>query len=248
MSRRLLVLFVAVIAMVHLDAQNLWQDSGFENSGVAVSFAHGSGKVGRHIVGVKTYWLEYQHSSLPVEPFAVYRASAYVRRDASGTGGAYALHSFGWDCFGWGFGAFASIPVTDQWAQVITTFCVPADFVDFSPLVFNNAENSTIYIDDLEIFKVMSGKEHIRQVMQMEDEIPETECELLARYYLKNNDLDSMRQLIGKTASDHAKADVCCLMAQQKKDVASREALVADMIRFGALDLSTGSSRFKPVQ
>ncbi len=236
--------------MTYAQEENLWPDSGFEELGVAVANPHGGTKAGRFSIARKNVRDTYEQRQLDVEPFAVYEATAFVRRDPASSGYVQALYAHGWDSFEWSFISWVDVPVTDQWTPVATRISVPDNSVTFNALVIGKAsgdEAVTAYIDDLRIVKILSGEEHLRQLRQKAAaDLTVSECEMLSRYWLKENRLDEMDKLRLATPHDQARADIACLLAQKATaDPAVQSLLVADMVCHGALDLAYGEKRLQ---
>ncbi len=236
-------------SMSYAQDKNLWQDSDFEQTGEAIPNPHSGAKVGKFSITHKNHWDAYQNVQMGVEPFAVYEAKAFVRRDPANSGYAQALLAYGWDSFGWSFMAAADVPATDQWTHVSTHICVPANIVNFCPLAIGEFQGDgtfTAYIDDLEFVKILSGEEHIAKLQQKAaSDLNNNECELLARYLLKENRLDEMDKLRLATSHDHARADIACLLAKRADTSAAKVPFVADMICHGGLNLAEGKQRLE---
>ncbi|HOS94413.1 MAG TPA: hypothetical protein PLQ54_13925, partial [Armatimonadota bacterium] len=127
---------LSLIAAAGQALTNIYPDPGFEKTGV-VGVAHSGERAGTLEVGERQHWVTLD-GSLSVEPFATYRATAWVRGGAA-EGSALALYVYQWDSYVWAFGAQAVVTAGDTWQQVSVDFCVPTDAVPFHPLAFMDA-------------------------------------------------------------------------------------------------------------
>lgn len=80
--------------------QNIYPDPGFEASGMAGVKRTGE-KAGHLKVDQVQHWVALG-GPVRVEPFATYRASAWVKARA-GTGLSMALYCYGWNSFDWAY-------------------------------------------------------------------------------------------------------------------------------------------------
>ena len=161
-------------------AQNLFPDPGFEATGATVT-AHAGSRCGQLNAGARQHWISIG-GDLTVEPFATYKATAFVKGAmTSGTG--YALYSYGWNSYGWAFSSSVTLTTADAWQPVTTTFVVPADKVTFLPLAMNGAADSTLYVDDVVVERARSAADTVATLLALPN--PDVEQrQLLARYHL----------------------------------------------------------------
>ncbi len=237
----LFAVFILFACLCRAQQDNLWPDPDFEKTGVEMENAHSGTRGHRLHVGGKEYWVVSDHRNLEVVPYALYRATAYVRCDGHGGGTAKSLVFYGWDSFGWGFIAEAYTPITTEWQKVSVTFSVPDNSISFHPLGFLNSSDATEEMDDLEIVMELSAEEHIRHMEQAENPT-QYECQLLGRHYLATGQMEAFQRVYEK-ANNLAKSDFSCLLAKAAKDPAVVSRHVGDMLHCGAMQYPEGPSR-----
>ncbi|MBQ2336575.1 MAG: hypothetical protein II381_09695, partial [Victivallales bacterium] len=206
-TRRLLTfccLMAACCAMAQVD---LWEKHGVAPRG---------DKVLEHKMANPVYYQEAGKSNLPVEPFAVYKATAKVKGNVP-NGGGTALVSYGWDSFGWYFMTGVGVGVWNDWRDVSVNVCVPDEKVTFTPLVLSNAKNSEMSIKDVKFVMVQSGADHIK-ALQAKAELTPVESQLLARYYVRKKDFVNAIKLRETMTDKHARADIACVLAKAYTD------------------------------
>jgi hypothetical protein len=215
------LLSLAVVA-----AQNLFPDPGFEATGAVVAAAHGGARCGVLKAGARQHWLALG-GDLTVEPFATYRAKAFVK-GAMSSGTGYALYSYSWNSYGWAFSRSAVVSKADDWQAVTTTFIVPAATVALHPLAMIDAADSVLYVDDVVVERIKSAAETIADLLALPDPGAE-QRQLLARYHLSRNDEAAALKLMDG-ADNAAKADIACLLAQRSTEPQERRRWLAAMI------------------
>ena len=209
-------------------AQNLFPDPGFEATGSTVDAAHGGARCGVLKAGARKHWIALG-GDLAVEPFATYKATAYVKGAmTSGTG--YALYSYSWNSYGWAFSSSVELKPTETWQPVTATFVVPAAKVTFHPLAMLEAADSSLYVDDLVLERVKSAADTMAPLLALPNPNIE-QRQLLARYHLSRNDEAAALKLMDG-ADIAVKADLACLLAQRAKDPQERLRWLTAMIRW----------------
>lgn len=210
--------------------QNLFPDPGFEAGGTP-GVGRGGTRAGVLRVQERQHWAALG-GDLAVEPFATYRATAFVKGAmTSGTG--YALYSYSWNSYGWAFMHNVVVTRAEDWQAVTTTFVVPADKVSFYPLAMSDAAASELYVDDVSLERIRSAEETMNELLAKPNP-SSVERQLLARYHLARNDEAAALRLM--TPDDAAaNADIACLMAQRARGEPDRLRYVAQMIRWECL-------------
>ncbi len=240
--KSLFSIFILFACLCHGQQDNIWRDPDFERNGIEMENAH-SGTHGLRLhVGEKEYWAFASHDILQVTPYALYRATAYVRSDGHGGGHGKSLFFYGQDSFGWGFVAETAMPIGPEWQRVTITFSVPDSSITFHPLVFNNSSNATAEMDDLEIVMELPPEEHIRRMEQVEAPT-QHQCQLLGRHYLATGQMEAFQRVFEK-ANDLAKSDLSCLLAKAATDPATVSRHVSDMLHYGAMHYPEGPRRW----
>jgi hypothetical protein len=221
-------------------AQNLFPDPGFEATGATVT-AHAGSRCGQLNAGARQHWISIG-GDLTVEPFATYKATAFVKGAmTSGTG--YALYSYGWNSYGWAFSSSVTLTTADAWQPVTTTFVVPADKVTFLPLAMNGAADSTLYVDDVVVERARSAADTVATLLALPN--PDVEQrQLLARYHLAKGDEAAAVKLMDG-ADNAVKADIACLLAQRATDPQERLRWVSAMMRWECLRWPDAPKRLK---
>lgn len=225
-----------------LFSENLWQDGSFESTGVESANAHSGSKVGI-IKADNGKWVPQYRTNLTVEPFALYKATAWVRQEAGGEGICLANYTYDFDSFGWAFSTRAVIGEGEDWHQVTTYFSSPTKNMTFIPLVCEyNSKGIVAYIDDLVITRELSPEENLLALMEKK-ELNQNDTELLARYYLSKKDYISIKSLIRKS-TNRIGADLACLLAKEPELAGEMVSNAAEMIRLGGLDTPEGHLRW----
>lgn len=234
------VSLVLVTSLRLVCAQNLYPDAGFEQTGV-VGDAHSGQKVGCLKVGDKQRWVSLG-GPLTVEPFATYRASAWVKVKR-GSGGMYGLYCYEWNSFDWAFSGSAIINDLRDWTKVEVMFVSPCDRIQFHPLAFIDGEHAEAWVDDVVVEKVKDAEDTVMQWTQKPN-LSMEEIQYVARWYVAQGVPDKARALMNG-ANDYTKADIACLLAKHSRDVHERAALTADMVQYGGLSYANGMTRFQ---
>ncbi|NQT51492.1 DUF4838 domain-containing protein, partial [bacterium] len=227
-----LLLAVASLAAA---GTNLYPDPGFESTGVPGAARTGK-RVGHLKVGARVHWTAIG-GRLAVEPFATYRATAWVKAKP-GTGALMGLYCYSWNSFDWAWVRPVQLGAIPDWKQIETTIVSPNDHVFFHPLAASGAANAEAWIDDVVIEKVKSPDETIAAILAKpeggRDDVP-----LRVRALLAKGRLDEARKLVG-TANDYARADLAFLLAERAKTKAERLGLAVEVIRYGGLGYGRG--------
>lgn len=229
MKKILLILFASSILV--LAVENLWKDSSFEASGNCAD-AHSGEKSLQFTMAEPMYYQTCLSTDIPVEPFAVYKATAYVK-GRSVNGGGSVLVTYGWNSFGWFFGNSNPVSEYDTWTKVSNTFFVPDSVVNFTPIVLHNAKDADIRIDDIEITMLKSGAEHIAE-LKSRDKLNDEERMLLARYYLGQGDIKAADAL-RVNGSYLAKVEIACAIAKKINDISERKPYLVDMLAYDGM-------------
>jgi hypothetical protein len=210
---------------------NIFPDPGFESNGDAAA-AHTGKKSGILRVGAQTEHFRALGGNLTVEPFATYRATGWAKGSTE-TGTLYALYSYGWHSYGWGFMTSAPVPKGEAWQKVTTTFVVPANQVTFHPLAASGATNAVACIDDVVVERIKSPEETIAAIEKANSRVP-ADLQLLARYYLAKGDVERVKKLMSMGDSA-TKADIACLFAKAATTREERRRWIVDMVRLDCI-------------
>ena len=240
--KRTMAIIACSLSAVVLSAQNLWTDPDLEKTGTEIDNAH-SGKKAIVLKGTATgKWLASPMTNLKVEPYALYQATAWVRRDKDTDTDAKALFFYDWDSFGWSHMFNARIPAGNEWQKVTVNFFTGLSPVSFHPLAFErNQKSGQTYIDDIEIVRILSPEEHIAKLKAMKHTGLYEEV-VLARYYIEKKDFAELDKLFAK-AKPWAKADISCMLAKMPEKSADRTKNVSNMIRYAGLNTPDGHKR-----
>lgn len=225
-------------------AQNIYPDPGFENSGV-VTEARSGQRAGRLAVGTWTHWAPLG-GPLAVEPFATYRATAWVKGGTEG-GRILALYTYEWDSYVWAFSDGAEVANTTEWRQVTNEFRAPGPYIFFYPLTFWDVDSGEAYVDDVVVEQIASPAETIA-ALQAKAELTENDTRLLGRWYLAQGDLAALRGLIGEARDPWVNADLAYLLAMATEDPTERLTMFVTMINNGAAGYNFGPRRLQEVQ
>ncbi|HEX2999059.1 MAG TPA: carbohydrate binding domain-containing protein, partial [Armatimonadota bacterium] len=222
-------------------AENIWPDPSFEATGVAGP-AHSGTRAGHLQVGERVHWTCIG-GDLKVEPFATYRATAWVKANV-GKGNPYALFHYEWDSYQWAFSNMVTLRNSD-WQQVSLTFVSPFDHIYFHPLAFIDGENCEAWIDDLVIERVQTPAETMAALIARGPK-SRTETQLLARYYFAQKESGKLNALLAQS-DNYNRADMAYVMAKETKDAATRDKQIAAMVRCGGPLNVNGLDRFRDV-
>ena len=185
------LLLALLLPMLCMAQENLWPDREFDATGVKTE-SHSGEKAGMFGVTSQTRWASYNGRKLKIEPYAVYRATAWAKCEAGSEGTVSALYTYGWYSFGWNFMFNVNLKPDGEWHKVSVDFYGPDETYDFIPLVISGSSKAKAWIDELEIVKVKSAEEHIAELLKIAKPT-DHEARLLARYYLRKGDFDAMK-------------------------------------------------------
>ncbi|MBR6058419.1 MAG: hypothetical protein IKP58_09665, partial [Victivallales bacterium] len=180
------LLLALLLPLFVMAQENLWPDREFDATGVKTE-AHSGEKAGMFGVTAQTRWTSYNERKLKIEPYAVYRATAWVKCEAGSNGNVFALYTYGWYSFGWNFMFSTTLKPDGEWRKVTVDFYGPDETYTFIPLVIEGSSKAKAWIDELEIVKVKSAEEHIAELQKLAKPANH-EARLLARYYLRKGD------------------------------------------------------------
>ncbi len=220
---------------------NIHPDPGFESSGQEGE-AHEGSRAGVLTVGAGREHWRTLGGDLPVEPFATYRATAWIKGGTE-SGTLYGIYSYGWNSFGWAFDRSAPFADQAEWRKVNTTFVVPANRVTFHPLAALDARNVRAFVDDVSVVRIKSAAETIAQLLRKDVLGPE-ERQLLARYHLSRGERAAVAALRAG-ARQVTKADISCLLAQTASSPAERRKYTAEMIGYECMRWPDGKKRVR---
>jgi len=238
--KRLTCPLVVTLASLAVAGTNLHPDPSFEKTG-APGVARTGKRAGHLRVDGQVHWTAIG-GKLAVDPFATYRATAYVRA-RPGKGTLYGLYCYSWNSFDWRWGRSVPLGNVPDWKPIEVTFVSPNDYVYFHPLAAIDAAQAEAWVDDVVVERIRSPEESMKAVLAKPPSGPE-DIELRVRYHLSGGEIGKARALAAR-ASDYTKADTACLLAQRTKDAAQRLRLVAEMVRYGGLGYHNGEVRFR---
>ncbi|MCQ2396689.1 MAG: DUF4838 domain-containing protein, partial [Lentisphaeria bacterium] len=226
------ILFILTTnVMLLLAGTNLWTDPTFDVSGNCAD-AHSGDKSLQFTMQEPLYYQTCLSTDIPVEPYAVYQATAYVKGHAENGGGSV-LVTYGWNSFGWYFATSNPVSKYNVKKKVNNTFFVPDSIVKSTPNVLHNAKDADIKIDDVEITMIKTGEEHIAE-LKAKDNLNDEEQLLLARYYFAQGDFNAADAL--RTNGSHlAKVEIACLFAKRLDDHSARRPYLVDMLAFNGM-------------
>ncbi len=235
----LLVALAALCPGLLAQGANIYPDPGFESDGVECD-AHSGARAGHLTVGEKTHWVTLG-GPLPVDPFATYKATAWVKGGAA-EGATLALYVYQWDSFVWAWANSAEVPSHDEWREVSVTFAVPQDTVFFHPLAFVDAANGEAWIDDIVVEKVLSPEGTIARILA-KDRTTDDDERLLARGERATGEGGRHWFEFKDHVSNEANADIAFVRAMDPDLDVKRTELFAWMVRYGAPDYNMGWQR-----
>ncbi|MBP5639723.1 MAG: hypothetical protein J6X55_09615, partial [Victivallales bacterium] len=222
--------------------ENLWPDREFDATGVNTE-AHSGEKAGYFTVSKQTNWASFRPTTLKVEPYAVYRATAWVKCEKGSDGSIHALFTYGWNSFGWDFQFRAPLKPDGEWHQVSVDFWGPDERHDFLPLIAEGSSHVKAWIDELEIVKIKSGADHIAQLQKLARPTSYM-ARLLARFYQRQGDLKALKKMAADT-DPISRADIDCLIVRHKMDPDNDLDYIADMIANGGICTPRGPQVLK---
>ncbi len=234
------VLLALLLPMLCMAQENLWPDREFDATGVKTE-AHSGEKAGMFGVTAQTRWAPYNGRKLKIEPYAVYRATAWAKCEAGSDGKVFALYTYGWYSFGWNFMFSTMLQPDGEWHKVSVDFYGPDETYDFIPLVVEGSRKAKAWIDELEIVKVKSAEEHIAELLKIAKPTDHA-ARLLARYYLRKGDFAALKKLAAVT-DGISRGDIDCLIIQNKLDPANNLTYISDMISGNGINTPDGPKR-----
>ncbi len=223
--------------------QNLFPDPSFEKTGTVTEITHSGVRAGvfSPAEGKTEEWKICQDTAIPVEPYAVYEAKAFVQRHG-GEGVFYALYTYEWDSFAWSFVSNVSVEPTTEWKEVSTRLCVPSTTAHFCPGILTKFSGGTVYIDDVTIVKVQSAADHIAE-LKAKNELTDEEQGILARWAIENKDFETAKKCFDM-AGEIRKADIACQWGLSLKgDPEAQIPFLVDMIRYNGPTQPRGGMR-----
>lgn len=235
------VTMAAAIAIAQGEG-NIYPDPSFEVMG-ELGMARSGQRAGHLKVEERQHWVCIG-GRISVEPFATYRASAYVKAEV-GSGHPFALYCYAWNSFDWAFTRRVLLTNIPEWKRVEVTFVSPHDYLVLHPLGFIDAEHCEAWVDDLVVEKIKGPEETMRPLLAKEH-LSREEIQLLARYFVSRNEPEKARALMDQ-ADEYTKADIACLLAKHFADPRQRRPFIVDMVRFGGLTYSNGLTRFAEI-
>ncbi len=238
-----MLLTILLLAGLATAAENIYPDPGFEAGG-RPGVAHSGQRAGYLSVGARQHFV-YLGERLKVEPYATYRATAWVRAKCA-VGAAQALYVYAWDSYVWAFGAQANIPAGDDWKQVSITFRVPFDHLYFHPLALTDAANAEAWVDDIVVERIASAAETILQLRKL-TKLGADDARLLARWELAQGEPFAAEKVMGLTDDRVARADIACLLGLAAKSTSERARHLVAMLVNGAAELNDGAKRLGEV-
>ena len=238
-ARFAFLMLLAILLCVPAIAENIFPDPSFDATGVTGTARTGE-RSGHLKVGSQQHWASLE-IKLPVEPFATYKATGYVKAKLK-TGTAMALYSYAWNSFDWSFTNPARVQDSSDWTKVETILVSPTDSVFFSPLVLADSSESEAWVDDVTVEKLKSPEETIAAILAKQDKSNE-DIQLLSRYYLSKGDIEGARALMA-SGDDYTRSDTACAIGLYVKDTAKRTDYAVDMVRYGGPARSNGMDRF----
>ncbi len=234
------LLLALLLPLFGMAQENLWPDREFDTMGVKTE-AHSGEKAGMFGVTAQVRWTSYSERKLKIEPYAVYRATAWAKCEKDSNGKVFALYTYGWYCFGWNFMFSSTLQPDGEWHKISVDFYGPDETYTFIPLVIEGSSKAKAWIDELEIVKVKSAEEHIAELQKLA--APKVyEARLLARYYLRKGDFAALKKLAAVT-DGISRGDIDCLIIQNKLDEANNLSYISDMISGGGIDTPDGPKR-----
>lgn len=234
------LLLALMLPLFGMAQENLWPDREFDATGVKTE-AHSGEKAGMFGVTAQTRWTSYNGRKLKIEPYAVYRATAWAKCEAGSNGRVCALYTYGWYSFGWNFMFSTTLQPDGEWHKVTVDFYGPDETYTFIPLVIEGSSKAKAWIDELEIVKVKSAEEHIAELRKIARPA-NYEARLLARYYLRKGDFAALKKLAAVT-DGISRGDIDCLIIQNKLDEANNLSYISDMICGGGINTPDGPKR-----
>ena len=219
--------------------ENLYPDPSFERTGVA-GVARTGTRAGHLKVGPLIHWKAIG-GRVKVEPFATYRATAWVRAKP-GKGTLYGLYCYTWNSFDWAFAEMVPLRAGDGWREISATFVSPNDHMFVHPLAALDAAGAEAWVDDVILEKVNSPAQTMKELLAGP---PGGKWDITLRMYwhLSRGELDKARRMAEK-GDDYVKADLACQLAKRAADAGERRRRTAEMIAYGGLGYGIGRTRF----
>ncbi|MFP4056620.1 MAG: DUF4838 domain-containing protein [Candidatus Brocadiia bacterium] len=219
---------------------NIHPDPSFERTGMT-GVARTGKRAGHLKVGGRRHWAAIG-GELAVEPFATYRATAYVRGQ-KGQGNLYGLYCYAWNSFDWRWTRRVPLDDVAEWKRIEATFVSPNPTVHFHPLAAIDAAHCEAWVDDVAVEKVRSPRETMEAILARPPSGPE-DIELRIRWHLAHDEA-AKAQALAQQAGDYTQADLACLLARRAEDPARRRAHLAEMVGHGGLRYGIGRQRFE---
>ena len=234
------LLLALLLPLFGMAQENLWPDREFDATGVKTE-AHSGEKAGVFGVTAQTRWTSYNERKLKIEPYAVYRATAWAKCEKGSNGRVCALYTYGWYSFGWNFMFSSTLQPDGEWRKITVDFYGPDETYTFIPLVIEGSSKAKAWIDELEIVKVKTAEEHIAELQKIAKPANH-EARLLARYYLRKGDFAALKKLAAVT-DGISRGDIDCLIIQNKLDETNNLSYISDMISGGGINTPDGPKR-----
>jgi hypothetical protein len=242
MNRPISCLLALLPAVCALAGTNLHPDPSFERTGEP-GVARTGQRAGHLKLGGQVHW-QALGGKLPVEPFATYRATAYVRAKP-GKGTLYALYVYAWNSFDWSWARSVPLGAIGEWKQVQVEFLSPGDTVQFHPLAAIDGANCEAWVDDVAVERIRTSGETMQAILAKPPDGPE-DIALRVRYFVAKGEVAKARAL-AEGSTDYVKADAACVLARRSEDLAERLRLAAEMVRRGGLGYHNGQVRFAEI-
>jgi len=239
--KRLVCCLTIAAAATAAAGTNLYPDPSFERTGQPGTARTGQ-RAGHLKIGGYVYWTAIG-GELSVEPFATYRATAYVKA-RPGKGTLYGLYVYAWNSFDWRWSHSVALPkpIAD-WQKIEITFVSPVDTVYLHPLAAGRGQGCEAWVDDLALEKIRSPEETMKAILA-KPPTSDPDIELRVRWHVARGEVATARALTAK-ASNYVKADIAGLLAQRATSPAERMKLVAEMVGYGGLGYGIGQQRFR---
>ena len=221
---------------------NIHPDPSFEGSGV-IGVARTGERAGYLQADKRNHW-GHIGGKLAVEPFARYRVTEWVKANI-GKGNFYALYCYEWNNYEWSFAVSRTIETLEDWTKIELTFVSPHENMYVHPLAYIDAENCEAWVDDIVVEKIAEPEETMAR-MEANTERSPNGNQLLARWYVKQGNLDKTKELHPLT-DGLTRTDIACLIARKIADVAERRPFVIEMVAYGGPSWHEGLDRFDQI-
>jgi len=172
-----------------------YPDGGFEQQprhGGPVRTGQGSGSCTLEKAPQYGFW---QNRSVAVEPFALYRASVYIR-GARTAGRGNTIMAYHETAFGWDFVHGVPLPEkAEDWMRQEVDFYGPTDQAKIALVENSVGLTCHYYLDDMSITRLLAPAEHIAALEARKDRSAK-ENSLLAYYYRSSGRTDAWDRLL----------------------------------------------------